>query len=143
VTEKRRAGSLCEGRPEARVKPKNRSQQAAFTVSRQKLQTPPRLAQPKPKPRPEPEAAKPIAAPPDPFVGLERLGSWFLIRLDATQKRAAAKCTLCGDVKEIGLTDGIPSCGCAASLRSDTASFAARVVAEERYVAASRHRGRR
>jgi hypothetical protein len=51
---------------------------------------------------------------PDPFA-IGRLGQWILLGRDALGKRALARCCGCGTVREIGLTDGVPSCGCGAS----------------------------
>jgi hypothetical protein len=103
VTEKKRALPFCEGAPEARVKPKNRSQHAAFTVSRHKLQPPIR---------------KPVEPPPDPFA-LGHFGPWTILRLsDQTGKRGWARCGHCAAIHEISLVgDTLPSCGCAGSWR--------------------------
>jgi hypothetical protein len=137
LTDKKMAGPFCEDRPKAR-KPKSHNQHAAFIVTRQKLQSPPRLVEPKARPQLKPKAAAPV-----PEAGLGRLGPWIVLGRDTTLKRAAAKCTHCQTIREISLVGDMPSCGCSGSLRPGTESFAEAVVAAEKYVAVSRHRGRR
>jgi hypothetical protein len=107
----------------------------SFAVDHRPLKPPVRT----PKPRPEP---KPAAPPPDPFE-IGRIGLWSLINLDSTKKRALARCTACQTIREIALTDGVPSRGCSGSTRSGAQGFVEAVVAEERFIAAARHKGRR
>jgi hypothetical protein len=72
----------------------------SFTVDHRPLKAPPRHSTPKPVPQP------------DPFE-IGRLGStWSIISLDATKKRALARCLGCQQIREISIVDGVPSCGC-------------------------------
>jgi hypothetical protein len=116
----------------------------SVTVERRKLEKPARLSAPKPKPRQKPKA---VALAPDPFAGLERIGSFLILGVDRTGKRTLTRCN-CGVVCEIS-TEAIRtgerrSCGnCGARRQTGAESFAEAVVAAERYVAVSRHKGRR
>jgi len=60
---------------------------------------------------------KPPPTPPTPEIG--RLGLWSLISLDATKKRAIARCLGCEQIHEISVVDGVPSCGCGRASHRD------------------------
>ena len=125
------------GRPEASRQSYN--QRAAFTVSRQKLQIPPRLAQP--KARPSTDAGQEPVEPPDPFAGFERVGTFIILGRDALGKRALARCTACATVREISVAGDVPSCGCSGARRSaGEETFASAVAAASAFAARHRHR---
>jgi len=124
VTEKKRAGSLREPAPEG----VENISGAASTALTPTLQA---------------DAALFMAATPKPPAPFDtfRLGPWRLLRRDRTGKRAVARCSNCGLIREIGLAGGIPSCGCVRSHSLGGQTFASTVAAAEIVTARRRHRG--
>jgi hypothetical protein len=96
----------CPDACDVRVKANSSNQHAPYGAFASKLQTP------------CPEAgAGPLH--PDPFE-IGRLGSaWSIISLDATKKRALARCLGCQQIREISIVDGVPSCGCGRASHRD------------------------
>jgi hypothetical protein len=115
---------------------------ASFSVSHAPLSAPPRLATPKPRSEPKPKSKPAAPPPPDPFAGLERLGTFVLLGRDPLGKRAIARCLACSTVREIGLTAGIPSCGCGRASRPDESSARRSAFAAVAHIVGLRGRAR-
>ena len=104
-----------------------------------------------PKPFAAPGGAiAPLSAqrPPAPFPEppVRRVGSWDILRLDSTLKRALVRCSNCSTVRQMA-ADALEfgfACECARKRPADrpTDTFAADVAAVERRASASRHRGK-
>jgi hypothetical protein len=89
-------------------------------------------------------AAAPLTAkppPPDPFE-IGRLGPWSLLSRDPLGKRGLAICSGCQTIREIALTDGVPSCGCSASRRPETSSSASHAFHVAAHIVGLKNRAR-
>jgi hypothetical protein len=134
----KKSPGVCDTRAKAELE--QRTARPPSSPAAQKLQRDADRSVADRRPLPRPEPPKPAA--PQPAEAVERLGPWKIISRDSTGKRAAAQCTACLTIREIGISgDAIASCGCRGSKRPGPESFAAAAAAAEMIVSRRRHRG--